>query len=190
MAHTIDVDRLQRAKSERMFLVGCVNQQDKFSYRVMGSTSNIYDVDQSREIGFFHCSCPDYSRRFLPCKHMAFIIFRCLNAQQPQSHGNRITFPSTESLYQLALTRNERLLIKPTSVRAVASTGNIVTVNQKPFKNTDECPICFEEFGAEETSWCQRQCGENFHTTCLLKFFQNRRDSEWRCPYCRASFGM
>ncbi|KAK3678667.1 hypothetical protein LTR78_001120 [Recurvomyces mirabilis] len=53
-----------------------------------------------------------------------------------------------------------------------------------------ECPMCYEDIGLpsdENTVWCRRQCGTNFHRRCMDDWHESEEDGS-TCPYCRAEW--
>lgn len=206
----LDSTRANRSMSDRLYIVGSslVSTNEGFVYRIMGTTGNIYDVCQTRLDGFYKCTCPDFQRRHRPCKHIGFVVFKvfviALNSLSSghNKYGNKyINLSSNEELYQKAVEYHQnaetrQLAFPRATVATVAATATATTtptlplVTRKEFKLTDECPICYDPFNTEETTWCQQQCGQNFHLVCLLKFFQGQPDSRHRCPYCRHKFDL
>ena len=46
-------------------------------------------------------------------------------------------------------------------------------------RNNTECPVCLDEFIDQGVVYCHLQCGNKFHTACLL---------DHHCPICRFKY--
>ena len=68
------VARIERALSQRLFLVGRQVSPQLQSFAVLGSTGNVYDVVISQTPS---CTCPDHAKGNL-CKHILFVFLRVL----------------------------------------------------------------------------------------------------------------
>ena len=96
-----DIDRLNRALSQRLYLIeekDISNTEESFHflgrrYDVLGSTGNVYNVLISK---FPSCSCPDFTGKNHVCKHLFFVMIKVLHE------------PKTSLLvYQKALLQSE-----------------------------------------------------------------------------------
>jgi hypothetical protein len=75
-------------------------------------------------------------------------------------------------------------------------------VPRKPIEAEHECSICLDALledsdselgisgGEEPIVWCRAQCGNSFHTECLLQWIQccKSHQREGSCPSCRATW--
>lgn len=171
--------RRNRSRDSRILLRGVEKVDDDedatIRFEVQG-TSSVYWVLLNLFRGIVSCDCPDFQRRKCKCKHMYFIQDRVLRA------------PSPETDDEVKLWRIANELLENRELLASVMPKPAVVVAQKPITTTDECPICYEEFGKEATLWCKKQCGTSFHKSCLLKFFKSGTNYSQQCPYCRAAF--
>ncbi|KAK4174163.1 hypothetical protein QBC36DRAFT_45512 [Triangularia setosa] len=153
------------------------------SIELTGSTGNIYTITIS---SLPSCTCPHFSSGKAPqCKHIIYVLSRVLRAK-------------FDYVYQLAFLTSELDEIfasAPPIINNLDSGANSSDESdgkRKPIAG--DCPICFEEFDAndnkkEEIVWCKAACGQNIHKQCFdmwaaTKKGQGRR--EVTCPYCRS----
>ena len=88
------VERIQRALSQRMYLISqkdlSIDGNLRRDFAVLGSTGNVYDVTISKHST---CSCPDSVNC---CKHILFVFLRVLKVN-----------PNSHCIYQNALLQQE-----------------------------------------------------------------------------------
>lgn len=201
-------DRLRRSVSQRMFLIqrselaqGWRELKDPPScdFTVAGSTGNIYNV----KIDYVPtCTCPDFLRKQDLCKHIFFVLLKCIGVE-PDSH----------LLYQKAFLADEirALMVKmeerrtggasveaSAAVRAAyqkraageedASDDKPVDsgVTRKSLQTDADCPICFDPLegtGGGALLYCRSACGSNFHADCIQHWLAQA--SHRNCPNCR-----
>jgi hypothetical protein len=73
-------------------------------------------------------------------------------------------------------------------------------VRRKPIEAEHECGICLDALledseleisgGEDSIVWCRAQCGNSFHSECLLQWIQSCKSHqrEGSCPSCRATW--
>lgn len=189
--------RIDRAKSQCMYLVRCGTIQDDFQcdFVVLGSTGNVYDV----KVGPIpNCTCPDHQKGNL-CKHILFVLLKVM-ALDAHSH----------LIYQAAWTSTELQSMFAQMKARFANVSGAVIANQQVQETfsklsqgidvedttksgvarkavtDDDCGICLEAMVAksESLTYCRANCGANFHKTCLdLWLVQEQRNPT--CPFCR-----
>ncbi|KAK0737366.1 hypothetical protein B0T21DRAFT_364984 [Apiosordaria backusii] len=127
-----------------------------------GSTGNIYTITISQ---LPSCTCPHFSSGKAPqCKHIIYVLSRVLRAK-------------FDYIYQLAFLTTELEEIfagaPPIINNLSANTGEVGDNSDGKRKPVEgDCPICFEEFSAneknnEEIVWCKAACGQNIHKQCF-----------------------
>ena len=185
-------DRIKRALSQRMFLIDSkINNEVERSYKVLGSTGNVYDVD----IGTIpKCSCPDFLKGNL-CKHVVFVLCRVLH-QEPNScliYQNALLTTELREIFTLFDSKGVSLNVRASvSVQkaAAAASGDAASEEleesaQPDRKPQGECSICFEDMtgATEKTSSCTT-CKNFLHSVCLEKWLRSAVMKS--CPYCRS----
>jgi hypothetical protein len=207
--------RIERALSQRLYLVDRQVDQQQQTFAVLGSTGNIYHVMISRTPS---CSCPDHAKGNL-CKHILFVFLRVLRV----ATSNPVIWQKallTSELGEIFEKAPAVLTHTPLASAAVRSTYSQVTgtstdlvdeeasqVQRKPV--TGPCPICFEDMheracnvtgddaamrASEETVWCTT-CGQSVHDVCLKEWAGHCKRSPGAagattCPYCRSPWAL
>eukprot|EP01035_Chromulina_nebulosa_P033530 gene33530-44898_t len=168
-------DRIKRALSQRMFLIDSkINSEVERSYKVLGSTGNVYDVD----IGTIpKCSCPDFLKGNL-CKHVVFVLCRVLH-QEPNSfliYQNALLTSELREIFALSDSKGVLLNVQASvSVKkaAAAASGDAAVEEieesaQPDRKPQGDCSICFEDMtGATEKTISCMTCKNFLHSVCL-----------------------
>ncbi|KAL5340029.1 hypothetical protein BJX70DRAFT_397265 [Aspergillus crustosus] len=169
-------ERLQRATTQRMFVVGQTvagtDEIPELTFDIVGSTGNIYKTFIGKEPT---CSCPD-GMKGNQCKHICYVLVKVLNAP-------------THLQYQLAfLTTELREIYEKSPLRQVKDKAEDHDTDGKRKPVEGDCPICFTEFEPETESivWCRAACGNNIHKTCFQQWAATQNAQGVRCVYCRA----
>jgi hypothetical protein len=184
-------DRIKRALSQRMFLIDSkINSEVERSYKVLGSTGNVYDVD----IGLIpKCSCPDFLKGNL-CKHVVFVLCRVLH-QEPKSaliYQNALLTSELREIFALSDSKgvlfNVQASISVKKAAAAASGDAVEEVEesaQPDRKPQGDCSICFEDMtGATEKTISCMTCKNFLHSVCLETWLRSAAMKS--CPYCRS----
>ncbi|KAI4104095.1 MAG: hypothetical protein LQ339_003948 [Xanthoria mediterranea] len=182
------LQRLERARSQRMFVINRTRNTDNSltpseTISMAGTTGNIYDITITH---IPHCTCPD-NRKGNQCKHIVYVLHNVLKAPEHLQ-------------YQLAFLTSELQLIfdqaplPPTTTSSEPNTSHHHE-NEKdtPSSNnrkeiTGDCPICFMEFDppTEEIIYCKAACGNNIHKDCFDQWARAQPSSSGvKCVYCR-----
>lgn len=159
------VDRLYRARSQRLFVLSRSGRQGlSETFTMAGSTGNVYTV----KIGVVpSCNCPDGEKRNT-CKHILYVMEKALRAPP-------------NLVYQAGLLTSELETIFD-NAPAPPSTEKS---NRKPL-DADDCPICFSKFEPKENIvWCKAQCGTNAHAACFREWKMTKGAGAVTCVMCR-----
>ena len=201
-------DRIERAKTQRMFLVqkgDTTSGNLSCKFVVLGSTGNIYDV-MIQQIP--QCTCPDHRKGNL-CKHILFVLLKVMAID-----------PTSPLIYQAAwLTSELEEMFDRMSRRFQQVSGSVLAnskvretfaklekgedhdndseeedpnvARRQEVKEDDDCPICFDSLHgngrAERTTFCRAQCGANFHLACIETWLKQHR-AKPTCPMCRQAW--
>jgi hypothetical protein len=169
--------RLERALSQRLYLIDAVkNSETDWKFMVEGSTGNIYDVCVSDHLD---CTCPDFVRRKLICKHIYFIIARVLKSSyiinDIGSEPNICIFSLKISIQNNFKELNPRFKIE--------TKGKFSDLIQKP---DDVCPICYENYQDSDITVKCKTCNSFFHNNCMNTWL--KKASRCNCPMCRSTW--
>jgi hypothetical protein len=160
----VDRARLQRALSQRIYLVGSARVDDALHFHVMGASNTVYRVHVTRDS--VACTCPDHTQRGAACKHIIFVLVRVYRVS-PEVAG-----------YCLAAMLERAAHSAPACVTTQWHTPN--------YAAEDECPICLEELAdAAGVVWCRYGCGKCFHPDCARRWHAINPT----CVLCRAPWG-
>lgn len=172
------------------------------------SSSSSEAQEASTTVDSTTCSCPDYQRRRRRCKHIYFLLrvlhvpcdlwdadpfytsvsqhfiqqFRRGNSSWSANGGEGLDIDGEVQHCPPEEAEEHRESVQPKLSVAVAV---FTPVAQRP---ADECVICYEDMDMdkERTKYCQVQCGNTFHASCIERFFDMSRQK--RCPMCRISW--
>lgn len=181
---------------------------DRVTVKVKGSSGNVYTIHVYSNDAT--CSCPDYTRRQQPCKHILFLFGRvCRSADVgrylaglPVSHLRSQPVLHDMLDDRVRHLREDGFLLHgptgfalnytniPTNERPPGCTGGRAAINppdlpvvHRDLEEGEECPICFEGMQKESAlCQCRFSCGRWYHSQCMSKWRQ--RSSQ--CPLCRA----
>lgn len=165
--------RIERALSERIYLLHAEQFPDKWEFRVRGQSSNVYEQELSSST--FSCSCPDYGKRHSFCKHLLYLICR-IGVQM--DIGMKVSTRSTNwnnERYQAC----SRSWYNRLSSRITESAPETTHVREPE----GDCPICFEALGTDHLAECKTTCHNWFHKDCIQAWINNGHET---CPTCRA----
>ena len=169
-------------------------------FTVAGSTGNIYHVKID---SIPTCNCPDFLRKQDLCKHIFFVLLKCIGVEQDSPLLFQKAFLASERkelLIQLEERRTGGAVQAPTAARAAYQQriGDTVTVDNKGEEEEDsggvqqksleadaDCPICFDplQLGTGTLVYCRAACGTNFHADCIQRWMV--QGSHRNCPNCR-----
>ena len=156
---------------------------------VIGSTGNEYSVAVNN--GWTSCSCPDFIQNdgAITCKHIYFFLSRVLHLPETiWRRGNDFSDAQMQEILGRVHVALEQIFECEVNGGG-GNSGKKISANRKLIPTEQaECCICLEEFGGGDGGshnnnivYCQKQCGYNFHATCIARC----RPSS-RCPMCRA----
>ena len=189
--------RIDRAKTQRLFLVECGKVQDlKCEFVVLGSTGNIYSVKIEKEAS---CSCPDHANGHL-CKHILFVLLKVM-AIDPDSYliyqeawtesELRMMFDQMKSRFRQvsgAVLANERVRETFAKLEKGEDEASLDSKVARKSVTEDDCAICFDQMTQDQkTTYCRGRCGANFHAECIKQWLKVN-DSKPTCPMCREAW--
>ncbi|GES62666.1 RING finger domain protein [Aspergillus terreus] len=185
------LERLQRARTQRMYVVGhTVTDAEgvpKMEFNIVGTTGNIYKTTIGK-VPF--CNCPD-GRKGNQCKHICYapIFMTIPNKMTGEVLVNVLKAPA-HLQYQLAFLSSElRDILEHSSLsREAQPQADDNQGKRRPIEG--DCPICFMEFEPEkeEIVWCRAACGNNIHKTCFQQWAFTQRAQGVRCVLCRTAW--
>jgi len=189
-------ERLERAKSQRLYLV----QQSEIpesaqdgrtvDFTVLGSTGNLYTVT----LGLVpSCNCPDHQKRQDLCKHMLFVALKVigLDISDPLSYQKAYITSELDELFQKLRTRRVGgTVLANERVRAAVAGGTSPpeeSTKRRTLEAGDsDCPICFDDLSScpeTQLTFCRTSCGFNFHADCIRRWLSTGQNRG--CPNCR-----
>jgi len=155
--------RLKRAVNEKsMKVLSCTCTDDHLDFLVCGSTENEYTI--SFKENHFTCSCPDFVKRRTFCKHVYLVYLIVIqivpDIDEASGGGNTVD----------------------TSVILSAYATNYASRSVE-MRESNECPICFDEFAEGQTPFVCSLCRNGFHDSCVTEM---RNRGHTNCPFCRS----
>lgn len=171
----ITADRVEKAKSEKIYLVNRLITNISASFDVMGSHGTVYNVVLN---GIPTCSCPDQSYRGAlgyRCKHILFMLVKIFKIDNPNQKQYSIEdIKKYIELYKDNITKS----------CVVATDSDNVAIR---CSDDDECGICLELVkNGEDYVYCKKSCGKCIHKGCYITCSKNK--SDFKCIYCMAIF--
>jgi hypothetical protein len=169
-------------RKDRLYLVDAGEVQrsadgwPKRSFRIQGSTGNVYVVSVARRPG---CTCIDHRINGHTCKHILFVMLRVYDIPRT----NDVVWQSQLGREELEGVLGREFGRRPRDRRKV--------------DGGDCCPICYEEMHATghgtddlvRLKWCGA-CGNNVHEACFSRWMADclRRGADPTCVVCRAQW--
>lgn len=159
-------DRLKRALSQRIYLIGCESKkEDNYNFTMVGIQSN-YTLSVVKG-GNLSCSCYDckISKHF--CKHLINLLVKVMRVQPEIVNENQFKVMDEYLVLCAAYLKSKEPLLA------------------REITEEDDCPICLESLlsSKEALSSC-RTCRKSLHTDCFSKCVKFNS----KCCYCRAEW--
>lgn len=192
--------RMNKIHNEDFYLLDKSNDENKFIFKICGSTKNIYEVKLYSNSKRIFCNCPDsksWAKKYnVICKHCCFVVFKVLKLNfDKEKYLETLIFsvPQFDALknafQKINMNSGEDFIntwysekYKNISNQEKSDDGSIVP------RDTDDnfCAICYDEFeeitNKNENRQC-KTCKKILHKKCLEKWINMGNKN---CPYCRA----
>ncbi len=176
-------ERKQRGLTQRIYYIGHSISLNFLVFQIAGTTGNTYDVTVDYEDNQVTCTCPDFKRRHMTCKHIYFVLIRIFGTQEET--------PTTGELVLFVQSANENMDLNfsnPEEKKEGPNQSDKPQVPQRPF-NGENCPICLEELTTdEELDFCKLGCGKSLHVFCWSNWLKIKHSNDLKCIYCRANW--
>lgn len=164
--------RMQRGKTQKIYLVNRNVDDSTATFNVMGTTGNIYEVKLS---GSPTCSCPDFCQRRNRCKHIFFMLAKIFAIKNPY----QATFSKAEIENYIKSYKDNILKF---SIKYDVKL-NCTDVGPKCIE--DDCCICLDPIlNGDPYVYCKKTCGRCVHTDCYNMVIKKTS----KCPYCQNNF--
>lgn len=186
--------RIEKIYSEPIYLL---NVSKDLTFKVSGSTANIYTVSIDKQEKRIRCNCPDSSswahKQGCICKHCCFILIKVVKLPlmqlEQQFFDNHRRFNDSmlndieKRLNQLKLTESD--IVNPDYIKKFKKCQkqqNIVHYEAKTeIDESDECIICFDTLVSKPRVECPG-CKHQIHTICMEQWIKKSSNS---CVFCR-----
>ena len=192
-------ERLQRATTQRLYLVESSEDESGISCAVLGSTGNVYQVKLHH---ISTCNCPDFHRKQDLCKHILFVLLKVIGLDVSNPLAFQKAYLSSELQVLKEKLRNRTpgtSILAHESVRAANKNSHQqllgtqptdnASVTRKPIHNED-CSICFDPLDDGELVYCKTVCGTNFHADCIRRWHGASASANKTCPNCRSKWNV
>lgn len=180
--------RINRAKTQPLYVIWC--DPEELVYRVTGATNNIHNVS----LMTYACSCPDYTQRKQPCKHMLFVLLRRLRIDEDDVRDNYIEGFLYEDLITREIDRKFGGFVDLLSSDDEVEDEEQQEIKQRAAirKEVDgvECGICCDDMSKDQETmgelvFCDDTCGNAIHRTCYQRLCEVTKNNTPPCIYCR-----
>lgn len=169
-----DYARVERAKTQRIYLVNRNVENESAIFDVMGSRGIIYKVKLS---GSPSCTCPDYETRHSRCKHILFILIRIFNVDDP--YQEKFTTKEIKKYIKSYKDNISKLTIKYDDIKQCIDVGAKCV--------DDDCAICLDQINnGEPYVYCKEYCGRCIHEDCYNMVI--KKQTHPKCVYCFNNF--
>jgi hypothetical protein len=187
--------RIDKTFNEPLYLLDIKTESSKLTYKISGSTNNIYNIQIYTASRHIYCNCPDSKKwaKFhnVKCKHCCFVLLKIFKI------SNHETFFETNTLSQENI--NE-IKTKHATLNINQNNEFINTEYCELFKKMNEkkekkiilrenhdtfCSICYDEHTEIQNIKINTQCKKCLvilHTDCLKKWLNHGNTT---CPFCR-----
>lgn len=190
-----DTKRRHRGLRDPIYFIDHQVRPTCLIFRVLGTSGSDYAITfyPASKGAAWQCTCPDFSRRRRPCKHIHFVWYRVLGATEDPF------FDSVTAVQDCLLAHrigHEHLVANAHLPRPnvdddladlfIEHETKILSdpiVAQRPYVG-ENCPICYEAFTSEcQVYFCESKCGNSVHQSCFQACVNFGVKSQ--CPYCR-----
>lgn len=177
-------NRLHSALVQKLYFIEeNTISKNKREYMIMGSTGNVYTVTIA-EIST--CSCPDYLKRKIRCKHIYFVLARVLKVAPNLIETKKYNASDLTTLFlKLSL---EADLVIPTDKKKKYNylTNHSVKDVVSRKEDNDICPICLDDIvNLKLAYYCKNSCGKNVHIECFDMWTRKKGS---KCVFCNANW--
>lgn len=170
------LEKLDKALKQRLFLIDAemisLNNWKFIVEGISGTSYTIYINDQ------LSCSCGEFKKRNLICKHIYFIISKVLKDSK-QIILNEIGSKPNICIFSLKINLN---LNEKFNNNLNPRFKNIIKYNNDNIN--DICSICYDDFIKDETITKCKLCNNYFHNQCINIWL--RKSTRCTCPMCRS----
>lgn len=191
--------RIQRACTEKIYLVDYVKQNDKsFNFKVTGSRFDVYNVMLSEDEPFT-CDCPDAESNCHGtnglCKHICFVLIKVSNILTIDVyHRKKLVHDELSSInFRLPLIHldprvyNSKMIIAynntiKTRTQQIPLTSEKEIDIEQTRNFGQDCPICFLSM-SNNIIVC-KECFNCIHESCALKWLKQSKT----CAICRCKW--
>lgn len=163
--------RLIKSLSEKMCLLSAIHNDNKWSFKVRGTTNNIYE--QQFCSNSYSCSCPDQQGKKSFCKHLLFLVVRV--AKQ---------FEIGNDLAQRPKTTWKDSVFLACSKSWIQCLSHLINPHSTVLPSDDICGICFEDIGTTNLVECSSMCHKHYHSICIERWLEHGTT----CPNCRTEW--
>ena len=189
--------RFQKISNEQFYVLQIIREQLKF--KISGSTQNVYSIHIDKNLGTFHCDCPDAKSHCIYkkclCKHIVFLLIRILKYYDIDIYKN-LKFDNENFLPFLNKIENSYIddisltnlsLTDKYNLKINNEDNDVLNDPFKSYKHDEdyECVICYDILGVELKLVGCPTCKQSFHEDCLHKWLQNSNYKN--CVYCRSN---
>lgn len=165
-----DLGRVERAISQKLYLINRNVDSDSATFDVMGSRGVSYIVTLD---GNPSCTCPDHTTRGSRCKHILFILIRIFDLVDP--YQKKFTQKEVKGYIKKYIENIKKLNIKYDVVKGCVDVGAKYL--------DDNCPICLDPIlNGEVYIYCKQSCGRCIHTDCFDMYSKCKKTK--KCVYC------
>ena len=173
-------DRMERALSQRMYLLNSTGSENNWLFLIEGSTGTQYQINFNEQ--YVKCKCIDFNKRKKICKHIMFIICRILKDipllglldEDPNIDifilFKKINKKDLNEILNNILNRPDIALLQLHSKKPDITEIEI----------DYECAICYEDLDKLSVS-CQT-CKKYIHSLCIQRCLKQKNN----CPLCRS----
>lgn len=181
-APALDRRRIDRALAERIYLRGTHATGADVMYDVTGQSGNDYKITINQTTKTARCTCPDHAVRNSTCKHILYVLFRILRADNSQTTLQDV-IQSVDTTPQINQPRVCQSAVLTRIWDKYKTNGK--AWKEPRWEDKDECPICFDELKPESEyiHWCRLQCGKCLHRSCY-----DAVAMKTLCPCCRSKW--
>ena len=181
--------RIDRCYNEQFFLLEKTKKNNILSFKIAGTTLNVYEINIDLKSRKITCDCPDKCKQFnTSCKHECFILLKVLKIKNLDVSKN---YFKTQFL-------NDEIIELINKQFNIENNNDVIDQNLiNKYKNLDEnniiidteehmCPICYDNIEDPKNSNINIQCKcckKIFHKKCIGKWFDLGKVN---CPYCRS----
>jgi hypothetical protein len=172
--------RAERAIMQQMFLMSALRTGDDWDFTVQGSRGVCYNVHFRADS--LACTCPDFRKRGLVCKHTFFMAGRVLGDRALMGALGDDPAVAAATLFAAGFSARIETRLRARLQLLAERAPRDGRLDEEGAETDADCVVCFEPLVRTTAAWTCRECRQPcMHGGCAVRWFKQSPS----CPLCR-----